>query len=60
MIHVLTEYVDHFNRHRPHRSLGQRAPQDWDQPPETVLTKLSDIRRHDRLGGLLHEYELAA
>jgi len=24
--HVLSEYVDHFNRHRPHRSLGQGAP----------------------------------
>ena len=24
LLHVLTEYLDHFNRHRPHRSLGQR------------------------------------
>lgn len=23
---VLTEYVDHYNGHRPHRSLEQRAP----------------------------------
>jgi beta-lactamase class A len=25
---LLREYVEHYNRHRPHRSLGQRAPGD--------------------------------
>lgn len=60
LLHRLTEYVDHFNRHRPHRSLGQRAPQDWDQPPQTAATKLTNIRRRDRLGGLIHEYEMVA
>jgi len=60
LVEVLTEYVDHFNRHRPHRSLGQRAPQDGDQPPRMTPASLTDIRRRDRLGGLLHEYEWAA
>jgi hypothetical protein len=23
---VLAEYVDHYNRHRPHRALGQAPP----------------------------------
>jgi len=60
LVHVLTEYVDHFNRHRPHRSLGQRAPEDGDQPPQITPARLNDIRRRERLGGLLHEYERAA
>ncbi len=59
LIHVLAEYADHFNRHRPHRSLGQRAPQDWDRP-ETTVAKSTHIRRRDRLGGLIHEYEIVA
>jgi len=60
LVQVLTEYLDHFNRHRPHRSLDQRAPQDGDQPPRMTPASLIDIRRRDRLGGLLHEYEWAA
>jgi hypothetical protein len=60
LLQVLTEYVDHFNRHRPHRSLGQRAPQDWDHPPKITVAKLTRIRRRDRLGGLIHEYEMVA
>jgi len=60
LVHVLTEYVDHFNRHRPHRSLGQRAPEDGDQLPQITPACLNDIRRRERLGGLLHEYECAA
>jgi putative transposase len=63
---VLRVYVDHYNSHRPHRSLGQLAPRA--QPPPTdewpsvgeVVVALDRLRRHDRLGGLLHEYELAA
>lgn len=26
--HLLTEFVAHYNEHRPHRSLGQQAPDD--------------------------------
>jgi len=58
--HVLDEYIDHFNRHRPHRSLDQRAPQDGNQVPKTAVATWIGIHRRDRLGGLLHEYELVA
>jgi putative transposase len=56
---VLREYVAHHNTHRPHRALEQQPPL-----PRPVAIATSDdgrcVRRRDRLGGLLHEYELAA
>ena len=57
---VLSTYVDHYNRQRPHRALGLTAP---DPPGELIpLTRPSPVRvsRTDRLGGLLHEYRRAA
>jgi len=55
---VLREYVDHHNTHRPHRALGQRPP-ILKPMPHTPAAE-GRVRRRDRLGGLLHEYELAA
>jgi putative transposase len=62
--HVLATYVAHYNEHRPHRALGQRPPlakPPIDGPaPSAELLQLDLLRRRDRLGGLLHEYTLAA
>jgi putative transposase len=33
---VLAEYVEHYNAHRPHRSLGQRAPSALDAAPTLI------------------------
>jgi len=55
---VLAEYQDHYNRHRPHRALGQAAP--LHPLPQRPLGEISKIRRHDRLGDLLHEYRQVA
>jgi putative transposase len=57
-------YVQHYNEHRPHRSRGQRPPLGK-PPPISEPTSLSlllpeRLRRRDQLGGLLHEYDLAA
>jgi putative transposase len=50
---VLREYIQHYNAHRPHRSLRQRPPKGGaPSPSEAVFRPL----RRDRLGGLLHEY----
>ena len=61
--HVLATYVAHYNEHRPHRALGQRpplaAPMMTDGRPFDVI-ELDRIRRRDLLGGLVHEYDLAA
>ena len=58
---VLRVYVDHYNRQRPHRALGLRPP----KPQHRTLRLASPARsgdaiRRDRLGGLIHEYSLAA
>ena len=55
---VLTEYVAHFNDHRPHRALGQAAPLRSLPPP--VSPPQCHLRRRDRLGGLIHEYAQVA
>jgi putative transposase len=55
---VLHEYVSHYNAHRPHRSLEQQPPVL--KPPPLAGDCDWCVRRRDRLGGLLHEYELAA
>jgi putative transposase len=56
---VLREYVAHHNEHRPHRALEQQSPI---LKPIPLRAPPADARVHrrDRLGGLLHEYELAA
>ena len=55
---ALSEYQDHDNDHRPHRTLGQAAPL---RPlPQPTTNETNAIRRRDRLEGLLHEYQHVA
>jgi len=62
LLHALREYETFYNQHRPHRTLDAAAPLRPLRPPITEPTppERSDIRRHDRLGGILHEYQHAA
>ncbi len=62
LIHALREFETHYNEHRPHRTLHQAAPLRSAPEPITEQARIIhlDIRRHDRLGGILHEYEHAA
>jgi len=57
---TLTVFIDHYNRFRPHRSLGLKPPNG--RPPIENWEGLQPItvKRRDRLGGLLREYERAA
>lgn len=52
---VLHEYVRHYNQARPHRGLGLAVPE-----PRPGLDHGGPVRRHDVLGGIIHEYERAA
>ncbi|HEY6622756.1 MAG TPA: integrase core domain-containing protein [Acidimicrobiales bacterium] len=58
---VLSEYVAHYNSHRPHRSLNQRSPSALDTTPAHIGdVDLARLRRTDHLGGLIHEYRMVA
>jgi putative transposase len=53
---VLRLYVAHYNTQRLHRGVGLRPP----DPANLAATTVGEVRRHDRLGGLIHEYYRAA
>ena len=48
---VLTEYVAHYNRARPHQGIDQQCPVALPVPVQD-----GPVRRRDRLGDLLHDY----
>jgi len=54
--HVLRVYRRHYNEHRPHRALRLTPPDGRDPTP---LEATARLRRHDLLGGPIHEYERA-
>ena len=55
---VLSECVDHYNTHRPQRTLQQHPPDGRARPQAEGATMR--VRRRDRLGGLIHEYAQVA
>ena len=55
---VLSEYADHYNGHRPHRTLPQNPPAGRVDPPARG-TSVRVLRR-DRLGGQIREYAQVA
>ncbi|HEY8870008.1 MAG TPA: hypothetical protein VIM30_11560 [Candidatus Limnocylindrales bacterium] len=57
---MLRAYVAHYNAHRPHRSLGLRAPEAAPIALPAARASPPQVRRSDLRGGLLHEYELAS
>lgn len=59
--HALHQFELHYNLHRPHQAIDQAAPlRATPAPtPRTQITHL-DVRRRDRLDGVLHEYQHAA
>ena len=56
---VLDVFADHYNGHRPHRALGLKPPHAAPVTPAAESRETS-VQRRDRLGGVVHEYRLAA
>jgi len=55
---LLEEYLSHYNTHRPHRSMNQRAPADGGDV--AAIGPGQPIRRHTTCSGLINEYRSAA
>jgi putative transposase len=60
LVHVLRAYTEHYNRRRPHRSLGQGTPVPSMNGAAASAPALRQLRRRDILGGLIHEYRWVA
>ena len=58
---VLTTFIDdHYNPDRPRRSLDLGPPNGRPALEPSARSQPIAVKRRDRLGGLIHEYELAA
>jgi putative transposase len=57
---AISAYVSYFNHWRPHRSIGQRAPRDPEEPRSPSPRKYGKIIANPAVGGLHHVYQLAA
>jgi transposase InsO family protein len=66
---ILRNYTRHYKGHRPHQGLSQQVPTSGAATPALSTVAVDDrshrlpsdgVRRIDRLGGLIHEYERVA
>ena len=57
---VLRVYATHYNEHRPHRALQLAPPNGGNSVTVDHTSDAPTVRRHDLLGGLIHEYRQAA
>jgi transposase InsO family protein len=62
LLRALRHYEQHYNSHRPHRGISSARPlKPLPEPiPDPHRITHLDIRRRDRLGGIIHKYEHAA
>jgi transposase InsO family protein len=55
---ALDEFVEHYNNERPHRGIDLEVPVAYSTL--RAFTNVEGVQRADRLGGLVHEYRVAA
>ncbi|MET8418084.1 integrase core domain-containing protein [Streptomyces sp. NPDC005134] len=62
LLQALREFEEFYSSHRPHRGIGNARPLHPRPAPITDpgQTAYSEIRRRERLGGILHEYRHVA
>jgi putative transposase len=58
--YLLRVYREHYNGHRPHRSLALHPPHAIRPLAPARASPNLAVSRRDLLGGLIHEYQLAA
>ncbi|MFW2381840.1 MAG: integrase core domain-containing protein [Acidimicrobiales bacterium] len=56
---IVIDYINHYNTHRPHRSLNQQPPLGTNAPPRVDQRHLRPAKS-SRCDGLIHEYRNAA
>ncbi|MCP5029838.1 MAG: transposase, partial [Actinomycetia bacterium] len=56
---LVVDYIDHYNDHRPHRSLDQRPPLATETPPPPAQHHLQVVKSA-HCDGLINEYRNAA
>jgi transposase InsO family protein len=54
---LISDYIDHYNVHRPHRALDQQPPRPAAAP---IFRPRAPVTASRRCGGLIHEYRQAA
>jgi hypothetical protein len=62
LLHALREFERFYNGHRPHQGIENARPLRPLPTPITDPVRIArlNIRRTDRLGDILHEYQHAA
>jgi putative transposase len=60
LVPVLRCYVEHYNQRRPRRGIGHMPPVASVVAEPRSGPIMGRLRRRELLGGLIHEYELAA
>jgi putative transposase len=62
LLHVLREFGQFYNGHRPHQGIANARPLQPLPVPLVAPDQIASlhIQRRDRLGGVLHEYQHAA
>jgi len=55
---LVDEYIQHYNVHRPHRTLDQQPPRPTAATP--IFRPGAPVTADRRCGGLIHEYRQAA
>ncbi|MBO2441858.1 integrase core domain-containing protein [Actinomadura nitritigenes] len=62
LLHALREFETFYNEHRPHQGIANARPLKPLPPPISEPDQIAhlNIRRRQRLGGILNEYEHAA
>ena len=59
LTHLLSEFISHYHRDRPHQGIGNMLIERGTDPP-AALPFPAKVERRERLGGLLKSYARAA